>query len=97
MMDHWLTDTAGIHASISDIPFQMDPSPITLEQFILSFMLFVLSTQEVKFWPNHQAYLVLETTGRPVFHQNSLIHKDVPYFNSLILSNTFLCNFLPVF
>ena len=87
-MNHWLTDTAGIHAFISDIPSQIHPFPVTLWQVIL--ILFVLSTQEIKVW------LIHWTTSRLVFHQNCLIHKDVSHFDSLILSNTFLCNFLLV-
>ena len=53
MMDHCLTGTAEIHASISDIPSQIHPSPITLWQVIISFMLFVLSAQEITFWLIH--------------------------------------------
>ena len=88
MMNDWLTDMAGIHAFTSDIPSQIHPSPVTLWQVIL--ILFVLSTQEIKFW------LIHWTNSTLVFHQNCLIHKDVPHFDSLILSNTFLCNFLLV-
>ena len=48
-MDHLLTDTASIYAFISDIPNQMHPPPITLWQVILICMLFLLSTQEIKY------------------------------------------------
>ena len=82
-MDHRLTDTASIHAFISDIPSQMHPSPITLWQVILIFMLFVLSTQKIKFWLIHDG--CIET--KLVF-QSCLIHSDIPHFDSLILSNT---------
>ena len=46
----WLTDTAGIHGFIRNIPSKIRLSPITLWQVILTFMLSVLSTQEIKFW-----------------------------------------------
>ena len=39
----------------------------------------------------------LKTISRLVFHQSCLIHKYVPHFDSLILSNTFLYDFLLVY
>ena len=82
-MTDWTDDTASIHAFISDIPSQMHPSPIIMWQVILIFMLFVLSARGIKFW------LVTIRLGL-VFHQSCLIHRHVPHFDSLILSNTFL-------
>ena len=72
MMDH----TAGIFL-IFFHPSQVHPSPITLWQVILIFMLFVLSAVDLCL--------------------SCLIHKNVTHFDSLILPNTFLCNFLLVF
>ena len=72
MMDH----TAGIFL-IYFHPSQVHPSPITLWQVILIFMLVVLSAVDLCL--------------------SCLIHKNVTHFYSLILPNTFLCNFLLVF
>ena len=61
----------------------MHPSPITLWQVILIFMLFVHSTGN--------------KLKRLAFQQGCLIHKDVAHFDSLVFSKTFLNNFLLVF
>ena len=96
-LDESLTDatSASIHTFISVIPSQMHPSPVTLWQVILIFMLvFLLLIQEIKTWLIHYSY---ET--RLVF-QSCLIHtdlQDVLHFDSLIFNHSFLCNFLLVF
>ena len=75
----------------------MPPSPITLWQVILFVMLVVLSTQKV--WLIHSLYIAscIETT---LVFQRYFIYTDlqyVPQFDYLILSDTFLRNFLLAF
>ena len=70
----------------------MHRSPLTLLQVISFFILLVHSIQDKKFWLIYNACSCIETNV--VFHQSSLIHKDVPHFDPLILSNAFLCNVL---
>ena len=87
----WLnTDWLTQQAFISDIPSsQMHSSPTT-DNSVSSFnfyVIFVLSTGN-------------KVLANSLLYQGCLIHiylQDVPHFDSLTLSNTFLCNFLLVF
>ena len=81
------TSSLTQQAFISDIHSKMHPSPSTLWVVLIYVLLFVLSLRHT-ILPNSPAF------------QGCLIHiylQDVPHFDSFILSNTFLCNFLLVF
>ena len=82
-----------LQAFISLIPSQMHASPIALWCVILSFMLLVLSTANKVLLANllHKEY---DLSIKNVWFSDI---QDAPHFDSLILSNAFLCNFLPIF
>ena len=91
---NWLTGTASIHAFIGDIPSQMHPSAITLWQVILIFMF----TFNIMVLAN--LFTIASCVETRLVFQSYLIHtdlQDVPHFDCLTLSNTFICNFLLVF
>ena len=76
---------------MSDVLYQMHPSPITLWGAILIFILFVLSTENK---------VLAKSLENMTVSQGSLIHVDLQntsHYDSLILPNTFLCNFFLVF
>ena len=77
---------------ISDISSQMHSSPLAFCWVTLIFVLFLLSAGENK--------AVAYPRRREYAFKGCLIHihlQDAPHFDSLILLNTFLCNFLLVF
>ena len=79
-----------LHAFISDIPSQMHPSPITLWQVILIFMVLVLTTQEIKNrnWTCVSSRLFDSQRCSPFWFLNPFECLPVQFFYCLLAGNT---------